>query len=141
MNVKQNQTFSKPIIIKFSDCDPAGIMFYGRIFYILHEVYESFLLENKSWDIVFENKELAYPLRFAEADYRKPMKHGETFTVTISIGSIANSSFTIDYDVTNIEGTQVHIKAKTVHTCIDAVRFTKHDLPEAFRLVLKEFSV
>ena len=137
--MQSNRNFSYPITINFSDCDPAGIMFYGRIFYYLHEAYESFLSHNQIWDIVFSDKQLAYPLRHAEADYLKPMKHGELFDIIIVVEFISESSFALNYEVRTRGEESVHSTAKTVHVCIDVIQFKKHGLPEEFRDKLQEY--
>ena len=79
--------------IPFFDADPAGILFYGNVFRIVHAAFEELLPQmNFTWREWFENPTWAAPIRHASADYRAPIKPGERYEVVLSLQKIGDSS-------------------------------------------------
>ena len=64
--------FSLQKKINFYDCDPAGILFFARVFELCHACYEeminSFKLEADYWS----NDSYIVPIIHSEAKYRNP---------------------------------------------------------------------
>ena len=69
--------------INFFDCDPAGIIFYSRIFEFSHSAYEqlisSFNLKENYW----MNEDYVVPIIHSESEYVKPIKYGDEISINI----------------------------------------------------------
>ncbi len=115
--------------INFYDCDPAGILFYGRIYFICHEAYEemieSFSLKINYWD----NENFVVPIIHSEAKYYKPVNSGETITIEIKTSQLRDSSFELLYETKNAAGEKCHV-IKTVHVVVDKKSWQKAAMPE-----------
>jgi len=61
---------------------------------------------------------LALPLVHAQADYRRPMRHGVEVRVAVRIAAIGTTSFTLDYGFTDRAG-DLLATARSVHAAID----------------------
>jgi YbgC/YbaW family acyl-CoA thioester hydrolase len=120
-------TFNKEI--QFSDCDPAGIMFFGRLFYILHEGYELLLKNAGLWNEVFNNEKLAFPIKHTEADYSMPLRAGQEYAIQIRSSAQSQYSYTIAYQIFSKDTGQLCATASTVHVCIDKATFRKETIP------------
>lgn len=104
--------------INFYHCDPAGILFYARLFEICHSVYEeminSFDLEDNFW----QNDDYVVPIVKCEAGFFKPIKPGEEITVELFVSQLKETSFELSYEIKNENDVRV-ASAKTVHVFVD----------------------
>lgn len=125
--------FKQKQLIKFSDCDPAGILFYGKVFYLAHNIYEEFLYENNLYDSVFNNPELAFPIIKTSAEYSKPIKYGDQIIIELKIKNVGESSFSTVYLLKKDE--QILASVEIVHVCVSKRDFNKLKLPESLRKI------
>lgn len=129
--------YSKQITIAFSDCDPAGVLFFARYYSLAHDTLESFMSNNEiGWQNWFQNPEIIMPIRHSEADYFAPLWAGKTYDISLDVKKITESSvyfeFLIKYDG------RTHCKLKTTHTFADKNEFKKIVIPDSFRHVLEK---
>jgi YbgC/YbaW family acyl-CoA thioester hydrolase len=123
--------------INFFDCDPAGIFFFARVYELCHSAYEemieSFKLEEDYWT----NENFIVPILKSEASYHKPVKYGESVTVGISVSSLRESSFELNYELKN-GNDELCTKVKTVHIFIDRKTWKKKDIAKEVRIGLEK---
>ncbi len=104
--------------INFFHCDPAGILFYARLFEICHSVYEeminSFKLEENYW----QNDDYVVPIVNCEAGFFKPVKPGEEVTVELLVSELKEKAFELSYKIKN-RNDELVASAKTVHVFVD----------------------
>lgn len=74
--------------INFFDCDPAGILFFGRVFELCHSAYEDLIASFNLKEDYWANDEYVVPILNSEAHYHKPMKYGETISVEIKVSKL-----------------------------------------------------
>jgi len=126
--------------INFYDCDPAGILFYGRIFELCHSAYEdlirSFNLKSDYWN----NDEYAVPIIHTEGDYILPLKPGDEVTVEVRVSRLKESSFELSYDCKNSIG-EITNQVKTVHIFVDKKKWKKTPIIDEVRSGLQHHSV
>src|ERR1035437_2413706 len=128
--------FIHKIKINFFECDPAGILFFARVFNICHSVYEamiqSFSLKEDYWN----NSEYVVPISSSEAKYLKPLKYGETVTIELTVAQLRNSSFELGYLCKNEMG-EVCAKVKTIHVFVDRQTWKKKEISKEVRAGLE----
>lgn len=116
--------------INFFDCDPAGILFFGRVFELCHSAYEDLI---KSFNLGFDywnNDKYVVPIIHTEADYLLPLKPGEKYLIEVSVSKLKESSFELNYLCKNENG-KITNEVKTVHVFVDRIKWKKsHLLPE-----------
>src|ERR1035437_1424935 len=124
--------FIYKVKINFFDCDPAGILFCGRIYEVCHTAYEamieSFSLKENYWN----NEDYVVPIISSSANYRTPVKYNDTLTVELSASVLKNSSFELTYTCKNKEG-NVCAEVKTVHVFVDRKTWKKKELTDEIR--------
>ena len=129
--------FIHKIKINFFECDPAGILFFARVFNICHSVYEamiqSFSLKEDYWN----NSEYVVPISSSEAKYLKPIKYGETITIELNVVQIRNSSFELGYLCKNESG-EVCVKIKTIHVFVDKQTWKKKEISKKVKAGLEK---
>jgi 1,4-dihydroxy-2-naphthoyl-CoA hydrolase len=118
--------------INFYDCDPAGILFFARIYELCHSCYEamieSFNLENNYWS----NDDYIVPIIHSEAKYRNPFAYGQTANIELKVTSLKNSSFELRYECKNERG-NLCTEVKTVHVSVDKNTWKKKPLTEEIK--------
>lgn len=122
--------------INFFDCDPAGILFYARIYDFCHSAYEamieSFNLEQNYW----KNEIYIVPIISSEASYKKPINYGEEITVEIKVSQVKQSSFELRYSCRN-KSEEDCVQVKTAHIFLNKKSWQKIDIPKKIKDSLK----
>ncbi|MDC1067934.1 thioesterase family protein [Candidatus Kapabacteria bacterium] len=124
--------FSYKRPIRLNDTDPAGVIFFARVYDIAHEAFES-LLESFEYPIaeIINKSEIIYPLVSSSAKYKAPLRLGDKIDVKLQLDSITNSSFTIEYIF--IKNGESCTSVSTTHVSISKKSWEKVGIPEFFR--------
>jgi YbgC/YbaW family acyl-CoA thioester hydrolase len=124
--------------INFYDCDPAGILFYAKIYELCHSVYEemiqSFNLEENYWT----NDDYVVPIIHSEATYHKPLVYNSFVLIELSITSISSSSFKLSYSCKNEVGDSC-VEVKTTHVFVDKKTWKKKSIKDDVRAGLIQY--
>ncbi len=73
----------------------------------------------------------------AECDYRAPVHFGDELEVRLTVGDIGRSSFTIGYEIVQVEGGKVVAIGKTVMVSYDYERGAPMPLSDEARALLE----
>lgn len=107
--------------VRFQDVDPAGVLFFGRIYDYAHQAYEEFwggAGVDRAW--IFAGAPFLIPIVHSEADYRGMIRHGERIDVRVDVTRVGRASFHLGYRVTGPGGDgDLRAEVKTVHAVID----------------------
>lgn len=113
--------------INFFDCDPAGIIFFSRVFEFCHSAYEklieSFELDEDYWD----NAIYVVPIIHTECDYYKPLKYGDEISIEVIVSQLKTSSFELTYKLKVND--EVCASVKTVHVFVSREDWNKMEIP------------
>lgn len=124
--------------VYFSDCDPAGILFYVKALEFCHSAYEEFV---NSFNLGFDywtNENFAVPVKSAEAKYIRAIKYSEIITIKLKVLELRNSSFSISYLILN-DKEETCIEAKTVHVFVDKKSWSKMEINKSVKENLSKF--
>ena len=118
--------------VNFFNCDPAGIMFYGNIFYFCHSAYEnlisSFNLDFDYWN----NEDFFVPIIHSSAVYLKPLKYEDDVVIEINVTQLKESSFELSYNCKNQKG-ELCANVKTVHVFINKETWKKKKMDDTIK--------
>ena len=127
------------ITIRLHDTDAAGILFFGRQFYLAHDSYEEFMAGiGFPLSKVLGEKHILIPIIHAESDYLRPLRVGDEIEIALTVANIGNTSYILEYALTDLSGNLVG-KARTVHVILDRQSGQKIPIPEPLRARLLEF--
>lgn len=124
--------------IQFYDCDPAGILFFSKVFDICHAAYEILLEQKEAERNYFDDPDIAIPLVHAESNYVQPISYGMRVITDIQVKEIGDTSFTISYRITSSKG-DLLASVKTIHVCISKHNWQKIGVPEDLRSLLEMY--
>jgi 1,4-dihydroxy-2-naphthoyl-CoA hydrolase len=106
--------------VALHDTDAAGVLFFARLFRHAHDAYEAWMAQlGFPLDALLRDGGLRLPIVHAEADYRRPMHHGDRVLARLTVGAVGDASYSIDYSFIRADGT-VAATARTVHVGLDA---------------------
>lgn len=118
--------------INFYDCDPAGILFYAKIYELCHSVYEemiqSFNLNENYW----ANEDYVVPIIHSEATYKKPLIYNSFAVIELSVTNIRSSAFKLEYACKNENG-ELCVEVKTTHVFVDKKIWKKKQIKDNVR--------
>lgn len=121
--------------INFFDCDPAGIIFYSRLFDFCHSAYEqlidSFELDEDYWN----NSVYVVPIIHTECDYYRPIKYGDEIEIQLSVSNLKNSSFELTYIL--LLNNEKCALVKTVHVFVNREDWNKMNIPDNIMIGLQ----
>ncbi len=124
--------------IKLHDTDAAGILFFANQFKIVHDLYQRFLDEiGFPLQERFASGDFSLPIVHAEADFYAPLTVGDTVEVSLGVAAIDKTSFTLEYQIIDLDGKEVG-SAKTTHVTVNPKTRGKITLPKSFRTALEQ---
>lgn len=108
--------FSKELFLPFHLADPAGILFFGHIFSLSHQLFETFILEKLGihWTEWFQNPEWVVPIKSAEAAYHLPLQAGSSCEATLEISALRTHSFELTASFSQKNVLCSHVKLAAV---------------------------
>ncbi len=128
-----------PFTVAFDEADGEGIVFFGNFFRLAHRAFEQGVpLLGFTWKEWFANPELAIPLRHTEADYRNPLRPGDSYYVNIRVQELGSTSLGFAFEFKSADE-KTYAVVKTTHVFLSRKEFKKISIPERFRNQLNKF--
>jgi acyl-CoA thioesterase FadM len=93
-----------PHTVRFSEVDPAGILFFSRVAEHCHAAYESFVAAAGLDVTDYFGRRWKAPIVRWETDYVRPSRLGETLRVGVAAVTIGGSSVTFTFEVAGPDG-------------------------------------
>ncbi|MEA1979900.1 MAG: thioesterase family protein [candidate division Zixibacteria bacterium] len=123
--------------VKLHYTDAAGVMFFGNYFKLIHDAYEDFL-DSCGFNLgdVIDKSDYLILIVHSEADYRQPVRAGQSVNINMAVDKIKNSSFVLNYVITNEKEKKI-ANLQTVHVAIDKSNGKKISLPAELRIQLE----
>jgi YbgC/YbaW family acyl-CoA thioester hydrolase len=129
-------SFTARFSVRFQDVDAGGVLFFGRIYDYCHHAYEEFWgAEGVDRARFFAGADYLVPIAHSEADYRRPIRHGDSIDVRIDVTRVGRASFTLRYHVTGPDG-ELRVEASTVHAFVDRGTMRPIPIPDPLRAIL-----
>jgi len=121
-------------VVKFHECDPAGILFFGNVYFIAHDAYEKMISSRIPNFHFFANSEFAFPLIKSEAEYFHPVSAGQKIRLELYSTAISGSFYKIEYNFYCVD--KLVACVSTEHVCVKKEGFKKTNLPEEVKGLL-----
>ena len=126
-------SYNTVISVRMGHVDPAGIVYFPRIYDYLHDVFEEVWEEHvgqRYYHLVLE-KRLGFPLVHSDVDFRSPLRFGDRPTVAVTCYKLGRSSIGLRY-VFKI-GERVCVEARQVTSCVTLEDMQPIETPPEFR--------
>ncbi|MFL9938344.1 acyl-CoA thioesterase [Paraburkholderia graminis] len=90
--------FERPVRIRFSHCDPAGIVFFPQYLVMTNALVEDWFNEGLHIDYaqMIAQRRIGLPIVKLDCEFSRPSQMGETIMLTLSVSAIGRRSISID---------------------------------------------
>lgn len=91
------EAYRREILVRFADCDPAGMVFYPRYFEMFNGLVEDWCREGLqcSFPELHSKHGWGLPTVHIEAEFPAPSFLGEVLTATLSVREVGTSSISL----------------------------------------------
>jgi 4-hydroxybenzoyl-CoA thioesterase len=135
----RSKLWSTEVEIRFSHCDPAGIVYFATAFDILNGVVEDWFSKGLGLpyhDIIMKRR-VGLGYGRASCDFRKPAKMGDRLTYAVAIERLGTKSLTLAIAATR--GADLILEASMVIVVTDLDRHVSVAIPDDIRAALEAY--
>ena len=127
--------FKTRIVVRFGDTDPAGLVYYPRLFHYLHVAMEEFFAARcgTSYQQLIADERLGFPTVSAQAEFVAPLVYGDEAEVEVFVSRVGKSSATFEYSVRRVADGAVCVRAKLVQVSMNLDERRAVPVPEKYR--------
>ena len=131
--------FYSDTLVRFSHCDPAGIVFYPHYFVMFSALVEDWFNHGLEIDYArfITERRLAMPIVNVNCNFKAPSKIGEVITLTLKVAHIGNSSLKLDIDAIYQAEERLSAQLTMVLTTLENLRAAP--IPDDLRVRLCDF--
>ncbi|MBB4225890.1 acyl-CoA thioesterase [Variovorax guangxiensis] len=108
--------------IRFSECDPAGIVFYPQYFVLFNDLMEAWIdtLLPEGFAGTIGQKRCGLPTAHLEADFKAISRMGDEVVLSIELERLGNKSLNLALACTGVDGVlRMTVKQTVVTTSLD----------------------
>ena len=122
--------FTSHRIVRFGECDPAGVVYYPVFFHWFHELMEEWFEQALNMSYAKCIQEQGFPAKETKAEFFRPCAVGEEVELRMSLGYLSSRSFRMDIEVW---GQEKKASGYVVCVCIgvsgEGFRFSSKEIP------------
>lgn len=133
-------SFRTQVLVRFSDCDPAGIVFYPRYLEMFNNLVEDWCRDGLSFsfnDIVIKSG-WGLPTVHLEADFVAVSRLGEVLTASLFVRELGASSIQADIVLSGPKG-EDRVRGKVVLVLMDRNTGRARPIPHDMRARIAPF--
>lgn len=132
-------TFYSDMLVRFSHCDPAGIVFYPQYFIMFNGLVEDWFNQGLGLDYAryITEHRLGFPTVSINCEFVAPSKIGEVITLALRLEKLGRSSATLAIDCT-YQGER-RLSCKNVLVAMDLDQQKAVPIPDDLRTLLAAF--
>ncbi len=131
--------FSAARTVRFSDCDPAGIVFFPQYLVMLNGVVEEWF--DSALGIPYAGligeRRLGLPTVRLEVDFTAISRHGDALRWSVTLAQLGRSSFTLLHEVSGVDS--IRLRARQVLVCTSLASHRAQALPEDVRALVQAY--
>lgn len=126
--------FRTEVLVRFADCDPAGIVFYPRFLVMFNNLVEDWCRDglNFSFDDLVIKSNLGLPTVHLEVDFFLPSRLGEILTAALLVRSIGRSSIHAEITLSGPDQV-VRVRGNVVLVLMDRANYKAMAIPDELR--------
>lgn len=130
-------TFERERLIRFSDCDPAGIVFYPQYFVMFNGLVEDWFNDQLGigYEALVGQRRTGLPTVHLEADFRSVSRFGDRVRLALGLDRLGRRSLTLALRCLGGDGaTRMQMRQVLVTTSLNTHRAI--DIPDDLRTAL-----
>lgn len=119
-----NRVFVHDQLVRFSHCDPAGIVYFPRFFDLAHGTMEDWFAEGIGTALpdLIRNRRIGTPTVTIRCDFAKPLRMGDVLRFELRVVAVGRSSVQLDYRGLSEGEERLHIVQTIVFMDLDTAQ-------------------
>lgn len=125
--------------IRFSDSDPAGIVFYAEFFRMFNDLFEDWMNKGLGIDFArqFREEQRMFPLVHVEVDFKEARMMGQQMDLTLVLTRLGRSS--IAYDIVGHDGDLEILRGSFVSVVASKATMSTIEIPPDIRVPMEAY--
>lgn len=121
--------------VRFSDCDPAGIVFFPQYFVMLNGFVEQWFDEalRLPYAQLIAQRRIGLPTVRLETDFTAISRHGDDLELTLAVEKLGRSSLLLVHQFKAASGAELRLRARQVLVCTSLATHRPQPLPDDIR--------
>lgn len=113
--------FNTRITVRFGDVDPAGLVYYPRLFHYCHVAFEEFFAAcgGSTYAQLLARERIGFPTVKVQAEFVAPLVYGDEVTVEVSVAQVGRTSATFEYKLRRASDQTLCARATLVQVCMN----------------------
>ena len=126
-------SFNTVIHVRFGHVDPAGIVYFPRIYDYIHEVFETMWEEHVGEDYhhLLLERRIGFPLVHSHVDFTAPLKFGSHPEVQATCFKLGHASLGMRYRI--LLDDVLCVDARMITACVNTKTMKNMRFPDEFR--------
>ena len=124
-------------VVRFGECDPAGVVYYPVFFHWFHEAMEHWFETVVGVPYATVLQQTGFPAVRTEADFKQPCRLGERLDVRVAVERLGARSLSLAFTIAGTEDGVIRATGRTVCVCIqsegDGFAFSSSEIPTELR--------
>jgi 4-hydroxybenzoyl-CoA thioesterase len=132
-------TFERPFLIRFSHCDPAGIVFFPQYFVMFNNFVEDWVSDGLGipYAQLISERRIGLPTVSLQTDFRAVSRMGDIVTFGLQVKKLGTRSITLALQCRQGDELRVQAEQVLVSTSLDTHRAI--ELPADLRAGIERF--
>jgi 4-hydroxybenzoyl-CoA thioesterase len=128
--------FTRERLIRFSDCDPAGIVFYPQYFVMLNGLVEDWFNDELGigYAALILERRIGLPTVRLEVDFQAVSRLGDRVRLSLQVVRLGGRSLTLALEITGADGLRMRMRQVLVTTSL--VTHRALDIPSDVRAAI-----
>jgi 4-hydroxybenzoyl-CoA thioesterase len=129
--------FTRERLIRFSDCDPAGIVFYPQYFVMLNGLVEDWFNDELGigYAALILERRIGLPTVRLEVDFQAVSRLGDQVELSLQVDRLGGRSLTLALEVTGADG-GLRLRMRQVLVTTSLVTHRALDIPSDIRAAI-----
>jgi 4-hydroxybenzoyl-CoA thioesterase len=139
---RQPRPFRTQVLVRFEDCDPAGIVFYPRFLVMFNNLVEDWCRDGLGFSFyeIVVQRGWGLPTVHLEVNFIAPSRLGEVLTASLYVRNIGTSSIGADISLSGPDDVE-RVRGKVVLVLTDRRNHKSFPIPDDLRAKISEFLI
>jgi 4-hydroxybenzoyl-CoA thioesterase len=135
-----NGVFAREVLVRFGDCDPAGIVFYPRYFEMFNNLVEDWCAHGlgTSFRELHQERGLGLPTVSIQTEFVAPSRLGDVLHAELEVEKIGGASITVLIRLLGEDGSE-RVRAGLVLVLMELKTMRATRIPDAMRARVAQF--
>ncbi len=126
--------------VRWSDCDPLGIIYYGAyVRYFEAAEHEMFRAAGLPYELMRVQRQVQLPRKAVSMEFHSPAKMDELLDVEVGVTKIGTTSITLRFEAYRASDRTHRATGTLTMVCVEKESITKRPLPDFVKDALRPY--